>query len=483
MADQERMAYRKRQRQEEDARKALEKRGMPHHDEAEKVLLGAMMLDSANIPHVLEFVNALDFYHEAHQHVFSGLVEMFEEDREIDPVLLAETLIKKDQLDHVGGFTYLDNLTSGVPRTANLPYYAGIVREKSMLRQLALLGQKISRVALDPDSDPIQAMGAAENELMALREGKVSHGFQEMATLLSETYELVQERAGQEGFVGLRSGFLDYDRMTNGLQKGDLIIVAARPAMGKTSFCLNVALNAAILDGAKVAIFSLEMPANQLVMRLLGSEARVSISGLRSGRLEPEEWNSLGQSVGKLSEARIFIDDSGESTVATMRGQLKRLKMEAGVDLVVIDYLQLMSGSSLAAQQSRVQEVSAISRGLKLMAKEIDCPVIALSQLSRAAEQRSDHRPQLSDLRESGSIEQDADQVAFLYREDYYKEREKSERKDEDDADAEDITQDFGVAELIIAKHRNGPTGVVNLAFFKKYTRFENYSEEMEFMS
>jgi len=454
----------------------LELKGLPHNDEAERVLLGAMLLDVNNISLVLNGVEHKDFYRRSHQAVFKAIVTLFEADSEIDPVLVSDELIKNNELDVAGGYEYLDDLTRGIPRTTNIEYYANIVREKSLLRQLAHLGDLISKSAIESDADAMTAIATAENELFTLREGRVSHGFSDLKGILDDTYQLIQDRAAdQSGFVGIRTGFLDFDRMTNGLQKGDLVIVAARPAMGKTSFCLNIALNASLLDKAKVAIFSLEMPASQLVTRLLGSEARVSISDLRAGRLGDQDWNSLGMAVAKMAESQIYIDDSGEATVAQMRAQLKRLKVESGIDLVVVDYLQLMTGSSLQAQQGRVQEVSAISRGLKVMAKELECPVIALSQLSRAAEQRSDHRPQLSDLRESGSIEQDADMVCFLYREDYYKEK----TQNPDDV-MEGDHPDFGISELIIAKHRNGPTGKVNLAFFKQYTRFENYSDDLD---
>ena len=462
--------FKKKKQQQEP-----EIKGLPHHDEAEQVLLGVMLLESSNVAQVLQHVGVEDFYRRNHELIFKAIVSLFEQDSEIDALLVSDELKKNGELLDAGGYEYLDDLSQGIPRIANVEYYAGIVKEKSMLRKLAHFGTLLTQKAIAEDTSADDTFGMAETGLYDLREGKVSHGFKELPNLLTETYHILQERAALNGqLVGLNSGFIDFDRMTNGLQKGDLIIVAARPAMGKTSFCLNIALNASLKVGARVAIYSLEMPAGQLVMRLIGSEARVGISALRSGQLNDAEWGRVAQTVADLSESRIYIDDSGESTVAKMRAELKRLKVDSGVDLILIDYLQLMSGSSLNAQQSRVQEVSAISRGLKVLAKEIDCPVIALSQLSRAAEQRSDHRPQLSDLRESGSIEQDADMVCFLFREDYYEEKKQtSDEKPSDD--------DFGLAELIIAKHRNGPTGKVELAFFKKFTRFENYSDEMGF--
>ncbi len=448
---------------------------MPHHDEAERVLLGSMLLDSNNIPLVLESLKLESFYRKAHQLIFQAIVLLFERDDEVDPVLVSDELIKRNELQDVGGYEFIDDLTTGIPRTTNVAYYAGIIKEKAMLRNLAKFGQTLIDTAVGGDMGASEMIAGAETSLFDLREGEQSHGFKQFDPLLQESYKIIQDRANQEGLVGLTTGFMDFDRVTSGLQKGDLIIVAARPAMGKTSFCLNLALNSALKANANVAIYSLEMPATQLVMRLIGSEARVGISQLRSGKLQDDEWSRIAQCVGELSSCNLFIDDTGDSTVPKMRADLKRLDADIGIDLVVIDYLQLMSGSSLNAQQSRVQEVSAISRGLKILAKEINAPVIALSQLSRAAEQRSDHRPQLSDLRESGSIEQDADMVCFLFREDYYDEKNKT------DEPMENPDEDFGIAELIIAKHRNGPTGKVNLAFFKKFTRFENYSDEMDF--
>jgi len=448
---------------------------MPHHDDAERVCIGSMLLESNNIAQVLEFLTPDDFYRRSHVLIYTSIIRLFEADSEVDPVLVSDELIKNNELAEAGGLEYLDALTEGIPRTTNIAYYAGIVKQRSLLRRLARLGQEITESALSPETDADLAITEAETMLFDLREGRAAYGFRDLPGLLAESYEIIEKRAENKGeLVGLGTGFADFDRITNGLQKGDLIIVAARPAMGKTSFCLNVGLNAA-LRGAKVALYSLEMPAAQLTMRLIGSEARVSISSLRSGNLNGDEWNRLGTTVANLNEAEIYIEDSGESTVAKMRAELKRLRNDKGLDLVIIDYLQLMTSSSVNAQQSRVQEVSAISRGLKILAKEVDCPVIALSQLSRAAEQRSDHRPQLSDLRESGSIEQDADMVCFLFREDYYKEKAKSE------TDHQPTDEEFGIAELIIAKHRNGPTGVVELAFFKKYTRFENYSDDIDY--
>ena len=461
------------------ASELVEISSLPHHDEAERVLLGAMLLVPASIASVMEHVKGDSFYRRGHKIIFNCMVTMYESDAEVDVVLVSDALTKASELEEVGGLEYLDSLTQGIPRTTNVLHYAALVKEKAMLRKLVEYGQAVSAKAISGELSANDTIGAAETGLFDLREGEVSHGFKVLPDLLTESYQELERRAELGGaLVGLSSGFADWDRMTSGLHAGDLIIVAARPAMGKTSFCMNVGMNAA-LAGAKVAIYSLEMPAGQLVMRLIGSEARVGISNLRSGRLSPDEWSRVGTTVAGMNQCTMYIEDSGESTIAKMRSDLKRLKMDTGVDLVIIDYLQLMSGSSMNANESRVQEVSAISRGLKIMAKEIDAPVIALSQLSRAAEQRSDHRPQLSDLRESGSIEQDADMVCFLFREDYYTERKVVGGDDGDPANPKD--DDFGLAELIIAKHRNGPTGSIELAFFKKFTRFENYSDDIEY--
>ncbi len=449
----------------------IEPKKMPHNDDAERVLIGAMMIDPANAGEVLARVNRDDFHNDRHRLIFEAAVEVFEQSEQLDVLLLADALERRGQLFKTGGYDYLNELTIGIPRVANIELYANIVREKSLLRKLAVLGREISNNALAADQDALDVISAAEHSVSQLREGDQSHDFELFPEVLEQSFQLIQERAALKGeLIGLPSGFIDFDRKTSGLQKGDLIIIAARPAMGKTSFCLNLAVNAALRAQSKVAIFSLEMPSSQLTMRLLGSESRVGISELRAGRLESPEWERLSAAMPQLTKAEIYIEDSGDINVYLMRAKLKRLQREAGLDLVVIDYLQLMSGTNRSAQQNRTQEVSEISRGLKIMAKELNVPVIALSQLSRAAEQRSDHRPQLSDLRESGSIEQDADIVCFLYREDYYR-----KQKGEEVHIAHE--EDYGLAELIIAKHRNGPTGTVKLAFFKKYTRFENYSE------
>lgn len=451
--------------------RVLDLKKLPHNDEAERVLIGAMLIDPTNTGEVLARVQRDDFFKDHHRLIFDAAVSVFEKTEKLDLLVLADELEKKGVLFKVGGYDYLNELTSGIPRATNIEVYANIVREKSLLRRLATIGQDIAASAMAAEQDAVDAISQAEHALSDLREGDQSHDFELFPEVLKQSFQLIQERAELKGeLIGLPTGFIDLDRKTSGLQKGDLIIVAARPAMGKTSFCLNLALNAALRAEAKVAVFSLEMPSSQLTMRLLGSESRVGISDLRSGRLDHSEWDRLAAAMPELSKAQLYIEDSGDINVYLMRAKLKRLQRDQGLDLVVIDYMQLMSGTNRLAQQNRTQEVSEISRGLKVMAKELNVPVIALSQLSRAAEQRSDHRPQLSDLRESGSIEQDADIVCFLYREDYYRKKQHEEVQTVHE-------DDYGLAELIIAKHRNGPTGTIKLAFFKKFTRFENYSD------
>ncbi|MCB1051678.1 MAG: replicative DNA helicase [Acidobacteria bacterium] len=450
---------------------ALETKSLPHNDEAERVLLGAMLLDRSKVSDVLGRVRQEEFYRKNHQVIYTAILRLFEKDEAVDPLLVADELERNGEFHEAGGYEYLNELTQGIPKMANVEYYATIVKQKSLLRQLAQLGQKISMAAVSGEVEPENVVSEAEAALSGLHDSGDRHDFQVFSNVLEETFHLIQERSQVKGnMIGIPTGFMDFDKMTSGMQKGDLVIVAARPAMGKTSFCMNLAIHAALRGQARVAVFSLEMPAAQLAMRLVGSEARLGISELRSGRLQQDEWQVLADAVGRLSSAQIYIDDAGDLNVFQMRAKLKKLQKDRGLDMVIIDYLQLMSGSSLTASQNRTQEVSEISRGLKVMAKELGVPVIALSQLSRAAEHRSDHRPQLADLRESGSIEQDADMVCFLFREDYYKRKKEGEVGSEADSGDPDV----GISELIIAKHRNGPTGTVKLLFFKKYTRFEN---------
>ena len=445
---------------------------LPNHIEAERILLGTMILDEYDIGRVTDCnVDAERFFLKKHQLVFQAILELVEKGMTLDTVSLSEVLRGLGHLEEVGGFDFLDELISGIPAVVNIPYYASIVNEKYVLRRLYEIGQNMGKQALEPQAGSTKILNEAESLMFKLREGGEQAGFVKLGDAAEAAMNRIEEHSRHKGgLIGLDTGFRDLNAMTGGLHRGDLIIIAARPAMGKTAFCLNLALNAARRDNARVALFSLEMPATQLSMRMIGSESGIDVVRLRKGELEPHEWEDAAHAMGRLAETRIFIEDSGLATIPSIRSKLKQLeRQQEGLDLVVIDYLQLMSGATSAEKQNRVQEISAISRGLKMLAKEMNVPLIALSQLSRAAEQRSDHRPQLADLRESGSIEQDADMVCFLYRQDYYDEM---KRKEEGITPSPEHESEVCVAELIIGKHRNGPTGKIELAFVKNITQF-----------
>ena len=435
----------------------------PVSTEAEVSVLGGMLIESDAVAKAVEFVDDSMFFREAHRRLFRAMTRMFERGETLDVITVSEELKRAGELDDVGGLEYLASLLDAVPTAANIEYHARIVREKALLRRLIGAAQTIIRDVYEPRERPVEAiLDEAEQRIFRVAESHDREGFVWIKEILWPTFERIeklQESAG--GITGVPTGFSDLDRMTTGFQPGDLAIVAARPSMGKTSWVLNVAQTAAIEHGTTVAIFSLEMSKEQLVQRFLCAEGRVDAQKLRQGNLSPEEYQRLAQAAGHLNTAPLWIDDSPGATVLEMRAKARRLKSETDLGMVVIDYMQLMSGSARA--ESRNQEVSAISRGLKALARELEVPVVALSQLSRAPEQRADHRPQLSDLRESGSIEQDADLVMFLYRPEYY-----FGPVDQDGASLE------GKAELIVSKQRNGPTGVVNLYFHKAYTRFDS---------
>jgi replicative DNA helicase len=384
--------------------------------------------------------------------------------RPIDSVTLLEELEKKGQLDAVGGASYLASLVDGVPRITNLERYAGIVKEKSILRKLIHSSNETLIRSFAGEDDPLSLLEQAEKSIFEISQERVHSGFVHLPELLSTTWEHIETLEQRKELVtGVPTGYHELDELTSGLQASDLVILAGRPGMGKTSLALNIAQHAGLKEEKKVGVFSLEMSSEQLVMRLLCGEARVDSHRVRSGFLADDDWKDLAKAMSKLSGANIFIDDTPAMSIIEMRSKSRRLKSEHGLDLLVIDYLQLMSGATGSPQrvENRQQEISAISRALKALAKELALPVLALSQLSRAPEQRrGDHRPQLSDLRESGSIEQDADVVLFVFREDLY-------RKDENE-------EDTGIAEVIIGKQRNGPTGIIKLAFISEWTRFEN---------
>jgi replicative DNA helicase len=409
------------------------------------------------------------FYREANRRLFRGMVRLFERGDVVDVITLNEELKNTDELESAGGASYLAELLDAVPTAANIEYHARIVRDKALLRRLIAAASDIIRDVHDQGERSVEeVMDQAEQRVFRVAESHDRQGFVWIKEILWPTFEHIerlQESAG--GITGVPTGFKDLDRMTTGLQKGDLVIVAGRPSMGKTSWILNVAQSAAIEHNTTVAIFSLEMSKEQLVQRFLCAEGRVDAQNLRRGKMNPEEYQRLAAAAGHLNTAPLWIDDSPGNTVLEMRAKARRLKAENDVGLLIIDYMQLMSSQHRSKDPNRVQEVSEISRGLKALARELEVPVVALSQLSRAPEQRTDKRPQLSDLRDSGSIEQDADLVMFLYRPEYY--------FGPVDKDGNSLD---GKAELIISKQRNGPTGLVDLYFHKAYTRFDSVASK-----
>ncbi len=433
----------------------------PHSIEAEQSVLGAMILDKEAINTAIEIIRPDDFYKEANKEIFEAILVLFNKNEPVDLITLSEELKRRGTLENTGGVTYLANLSSGVATTANVKYYCKIVEEKSILRRLIRSCDDVIAKSYE-NSDEVNAIiEKAEKSIFDITQGRHREGFAPLKEVLLSSFSQIEERAANQGsLTGLTTGFIDLDNKLSGLQKSDLILLAARPSMGKTAISVNIVTNAALKANANVAIFSLEMSKEQLVQRMISSTAHVDLQKIISGRLSEEEWIQVINAMGPLSQANIFIDDTAGISLMEMKAKCRRLKIEKGLDLVMIDYLQLMQLEG--HQESRQQEISAISRGLKALAKEMECPVIALSQLSRAPELRSDHRPILSDLRESGAIEQDADVVLFLYRDEYY--HEDSEKKN--------------IGEVIIAKHRNGPTGSIELVFKKEFTKFVNMVRE-----
>ena len=445
------------------AREQFLERPLPSSEDSERVILGAILLDNALISQSIEQLKIDDFYSPLHRRIYKAMVALFETSRRIDPILIGEELKKENAIESIGGIAAITNLTYGLPHFSDLQEYIKVVRDKSMVRNLIKVCNQITSEALAEEDDAVNILDHAEQMIFALAEERTRQGFAHIQPIAESVLAKVQEYAKREShaLTGLATGFRDLDEKTSGLQRTDLIIVAARPSMGKTALCLTLAHNAAIMEQAVVAVFSLEMSKEQLVMRMLSSEARVDAHRFRTGYLTRDEWGRLAEAIGTLSEAKIYIDDTPGISVLEMRAKTRRLFAEQKkLDLIVVDYLQLMSGSKRS--ESRQQEVSQISRELKGLAKELNVPVVALSQLSRAPEARNPPKPMMSDLRESGSIEQDADVVAFIYREDYYKPSE----------------ENAGIAEILISKQRNGPTGTVKLAFLKEFTRFENYYGE-----
>ncbi len=433
----------------------------PHSIEAEQSVLGSMLKDKEAINTALEIIKPEDFYKEANREIYEAMIVLFNKNEPVDLITLSEELKRRGTLDNVGGVTYLANLSSSIATTANTKYYCKIVEEKSILRRLIKSSDEVMARAYE-DTDEVNAIVEfAEKNIFDITQGSNKEGFSPISEVLLNSFAQIEERAANKGkLTGLTTGFIDLDNKLSGLQKSDLILLAARPSMGKTALGINIATNSALKANAKVAIFSLEMSKEQLVQRIISANAHVDLQKIISGNLVDDEWLKVVDSMGPLSQMNIFIDDTAGISLMEMKAKCRRLKIEKGLDLILVDYLQLMQLDG--RQESRQQEISAISRGLKALAKEMDCPVLALSQLSRAPELRSDHRPILSDLRESGAIEQDADVVLFLYRDEYY--------------DKETELKNIG--EVIIAKHRNGPTGSVELVWkgeFTKYLNKENY--------
>ncbi len=445
-------------------------RSLPNSSEAERAILGAIILDNGMISPAIELLKPEDFYVPSHRRIFVAMTALFERGAEINPILIGEELKKDNALETVGGVSFVTNLTYGLPHATNITNYARVVRGKSLLRRLIKTANKITNEALEEEDEPEIILDHAEQAIFELADERIRQGFVHVKPVAEALLDKIQEMEGRKVVLtGLTTGFAELDEKTSGLQRSDLVIVAARPSIGKTSFALMLAQNAAIQTGAVVGIFSLEMSKEALVMRMLCSQGNIDAQRFRNGFLSRAEWAQIAKSLGTLADTRIFLDDTPGITVLEMRAKARRLAVEQkGLDLIVVDYLQLMSGSAKRFE-SRQQEVSLISRELKGLAKELNVPLVALSQLSRAPESRSDHRPQLADLRESGALEQDADLVAFLYREEMYKSPEERQNMPEDKKN---------VAELILAKQRNGPTGTIELRFVPSSMRFDNLYRE-----
>jgi replicative DNA helicase len=428
----------------------------PQSTDAEEAVLGAMMLSPGAIAVVSEILDGADFYRESHTRVYRAALSLYGRGEPVDAITLVDELEGRGELEDVGGRARVHELAALVPASANAGHYARIIREAATLRGLIQAGGEISRLGWDGTGEATELVDRAEQIVFDLSQQRVSGDFAHIEQLLRESFERITAlyESGAD-VTGVPSGYRDLDRLTSGFQPGNLVVVAARPSMGKSAFGLGVAANLAVRHGVPVAVFTLEMSKAEVTQRLMCSEAKVESQRLRTGRLAPEDWPRLTTACDKLAKAPIFVDDTGSVTMMEIRSKARRLKSkQPELGLVVVDYLQLMTSGTTA--ENRVQEVSQISRSLKLLARDLELPILAMSQLSRAVEQRHDKRPILSDLRESGSIEQDADLVAFLYRDDYY----------------DDDSQQPGIAEVILAKHRNGPTDTVKLSFLKRYAKF-----------
>lgn len=436
----------------------------PHDIDAEQAVLGSMLTDIDAVNAAMETLKEDAFYRDDNRAIYQAIVNLYSKSEPIDIITLKDELESMDKFEQVGGYEYLASLPDKVPTTANVQKYIKIVEEKSILRNLIKTSNEIIELGYNQTEDVEDIMDRAETKIFDIMQSKNQKGYTPIKDVLVESFEKLEELYNRKQHItGVPTGFSELDYKTAGLHGSELILVAARPAMGKTAFALNIAANAALRGNAPVAIFSLEMSKDQLVNRILCSEAMVDSNKVRTGKLDEDDWVKLAGAIGPLSESEIYIDDTPGISVMEIRTKCRKLKIEKDIGLVVIDYLQLVQGSNKRAG-SREQEISEISRSLKILAKEINVPVIALSQLSRAVEQRPDHRPMLSDLRESGAIEQDADIVMFLYRDDYY--NKESEKKD--------------IAEVIIAKQRGGSTGTVELLWMGNYTKFVNLEKRFD---
>ena len=435
----------------------------PQNLEAEKSVLGGILLDNQAMQRISEILQEGDFYRDAHRKIFQCMVELFEKSEPVDLITLTEEVSQKSWLKGVGGAVYLATLVDEIPTAANIEYYARIIKEKSILRQVIEAGTRIARDGYEEPEDAVDFLDKSEQTILEISRRQQRKGFVPIRDILQKTFHSIEELYQKKGMItGVPTGFIEFDQKTSGLQRSDLIIIAGRPSMGKTALALNISRNVAV-KGIPVAVYSLEMSKEQLAIRLLCAEGKIDGQKLRTGYFKKTDWKKLTTAADALSRAPLFIDDSPGMTVREMRGKARQMKLEQDIGLLVVDYLQLMQGSGRV--ENRVQEISEISRSLKQLAKELDIPVLALSQLNRGVESRPDKRPILADLRESGAIEQDADVIAFVYREEfYYRDRPECENK----------------AELIIGKQRNGPIGMVPLIFQKEYTLFCDAIREHE---
>ncbi len=430
----------------------------PHNSEAEQTVLGAALIDHIAVEKTVDLLSNEDFYFEANREIFDSIKQVHSQNIPVDALTVTEELKKRGKIEYVGGFEYLARLTENIITSKNVEAYCNIIREKSTLRKLISASSEIIEKGYKESDDVQKIIELAESRIFSISQNRSVNSFAQIKDVLMSVFNPLEERAMNKGsLTGITTGYDDLDRMTSGLQRSDLILLAARPSMGKTALALNIAMNA-VKSGASVALFSLEMSKEQYVQRIISMESMVESTKLRTGNLDDDDWSRLISVMSTISNYNVFIDDTASVSLFEVMSKCRRLKIEQGLDMVIVDYLQLMTDGGRSGD-NRQQEISNISRGLKAMARELNCPVVALSQLSRAPELRNDHRPIMSDLRESGAIEQDADVVMMLYRDEYYF-KEESEKK--------------GITDVIIAKQRNGPVGTVELAWIGQYTKFGN---------